>query len=191
MMRSPLTILLVALAPALAGCASHTTTQYLHPNVDLGAMKTVAVLPFENVTQEQTAGEKVQRIFITELLATGVFQVVEPGAVNKALRAERSDLAVSGLAPADLKRLGEALKVDGFFMGTVIDFNESHSGSTPAPEVTVQLRLVEAQSGVTVWNTSKTRSGASLSARMFGVGGDSLTQAAREVVREELHTLVK
>ncbi len=189
-MRSPLTLLLAALAPALVGCASHTT-QYLHPNVDLGAMKTVAVLPFENVTQEQTAGEKVQRIFTTELLATGVFQVVEPGAVNKALRAERSDLAVSALAPADLKRLGETLKVDGFFMGSVIDFNESRSGSTPAPEVTVQLRLVEAQSGVTVWNTSKTKSGASLGARMFGVGGDSLTQAAREVVREELHTLVK
>ena len=172
-----------------AGCAT-TTTKYLHPNIDFGALKAVAVLPFENLTQERTAGDKVQKVFTTELLSLGAFEIVEPGAVVKVLRSERIE-SVEALAPADLKRIGESLKVDAFFIGSVVDFADNRTGSTPAPEVTVQLRLVETQSGVTVWSTSRTRSGASTRARLFGIGGESLTEAARKLVREELQTLVK
>jgi hypothetical protein len=97
---------------------------------------------------------------------------------------------VAALGPPELKRLGETLKADALFMGTVVDFSQSQSG-TPAPDVTIQLRLVETQSGVTVWSASKTRSGASLGARLFGIGGDSLIEAARQLLREELRTLLK
>lgn len=171
------------------GCHA-TTTKYIHPNMDLAALKTVAVLPFENLTQERTSGDKVQKVFLTELLSLEIFEVVEPGAVTKVLRAERAE-AVETLGPADLKRIGEALKADALFMGSVVDFADNRMGSTPAPEVTIQLRLVETQSGVTVWSASRTRSGASASARLFGVGGESLTRAAQEVIREELRTLTK
>jgi hypothetical protein len=73
----------------------------------------------------------------------------------------------------------------------VVDFADNRSGTTPAPEVTIQLRLVEVESGVTVWSTSSTKSGASMSARLFGVGGESLTEAARRVLRSELATLLE
>lgn len=174
----------------LPGCASSGTTEYLHPNVDLGAIQKVAVLPFENLTAERTAGEKVQKVFLTELLSLGAFEVVEPGAVVKAVKAERAE-TMDALGPAELKRIGEALKADALFLGSVVDFADTRSGSAPAPEVTIQVRLVETQSGVTVWSVSRTRSGASLSARLFGVGGASLTEAARELLRAELRTLVK
>jgi hypothetical protein len=174
-----------------AGCASSsTTTKYVHPNMDLGAVKRVAVLPFETVVPDRTAGEKVQKIFLTELLALDVFEVVEPGQVAKVLKAERID-SVEALAPADLKKIAGTLKAQGLFMGTVVDFTETRTGATPSPEVTVQLRLVEAESGVTVWSASRTRSGATASARLFGVGGQSLTEAARQLIKEELSTLVK
>jgi TolB-like protein len=183
-----------ALAPMclllLTSCATGGTTQYVHPNVDLAAVKTVAVLPFENLSQERTAGDKVHKVFVTELLATGAFEVVEPGQVLKTLRAERSE-STEALGPAELKRVGQALKADGLFMGSVVDFADNRSGSTPAPEVTIQLRLVEVESGVTVWSTSRTKSGASMSARLFGVGGESLTEAARRVLRAELSTLLE
>jgi len=188
-MRLMMRALAGCLLLSLPGCRS-ASTQFLHPNVDLAALRRVAVLPFENLTQERTAGDKVQKVFATELLAMGAFDVVEPGATVKALKAERVE-TVEALGAADLKRIGEALKVDAFFMGSVVDFADNRSGSTPAPEVTVQLRLVEAQSGVTVWQVSRTRSGASASARLFGIGGESLTAAARDLVRDELHTLVK
>ena len=193
-MNTPTRTLTTALALVLpivaAACAHSSTTKYLHPNADLGAIRRVAVLPFENLTQERTAGEKVQKIFLTELLASGAFEVVEPGQVTQTLRASRVE-QVETLGPPEFKRIGESLKAQGIFAGAVVDFSENRSGSTPAPDVTIQLRLVEVQTGVTVWSASRTRSGASASARLFGIGGQSLTEAARQLVREELGTLVK
>jgi TolB-like protein len=182
----------VALSAALAAsaCATSATTKYTHPNMDLGAVKRVAVLPFENLTQDRSASEKVQKIFLTELLSLEAFDVVEPGQVTQYLRANRID-SIEGLTPTDLKKLGEALKAQGIFTGSVVDYAETRTGQTPAADVTIQLRLVEAQSGVTVWSTSRTRSGATASARLFGIGGQSLTEAARQLIKEELGTLVK
>ncbi len=179
--------LVLALA---AACRSGGGRTYMHPNADLGSLKTVAVLPFENITQERSAGEKVQRIFLAELLSMGLFEVAEPGLVTRTLRAERVE-STEALAPADIQRIGKALKADALFMGTVVDFADNRSGSTPAPEVTIQSRLVETQSGVTIWSSDRSRSGATLSARLFGVGGESLTDAARRLVRQQLRSLAK
>lgn len=179
----------IALLLLAAGC-SHAVTQYVHPNADLAALKSVAVLPFENLSADRTAGDKVQKIFASELLASGAFNVVEPGLVAKTLKANRIE-STEALGPAELKKLGEDLKADAVFLGSVVDFSETRSGTTPTPDVTIQLRLVECQSGATVWSASRTRSGASASARLFGIGGQSLTETARDLVREELHTLVR
>jgi len=92
-----------------SGCAS-TTTKYLHPNVDLGAIRRVAVLPFENLTQERTAAEKIHKIFLTELLSAEAFEVVEPGQVTKELRAARIE-SVEALGPAGA--LEQAVARDG------------------------------------------------------------------------------
>ncbi len=174
---------------AAAGC-SHAVTQYIHPNADLAALKSVAVLPFQNLSNERTSADKVQKIFISELLATGAFNVVEPGLVSKTLKAERIE-STESLGPVELKRLGEELKADAVFLGTVVDYAENRTGTTPTPDVTIQLRLVECASGATVWSASRSRSGASASARLFGIGGESLTETARDLVRQELHTLVR
>jgi len=177
-----------ALAAAM-GCA-HAVTQYTHPNADLAALKSVAVLPFDNLSNDRTAGDKVQKIFASELLATGAFNVVEPGLVSKTLKAGHIE-STESLGPVELKRLGEDLKADAVFLGSVVDFVENRAGSTPTPDVTIQLRLVECASGATVWSASRSKSGASASARLFGIGGESLTETARDLVRQELHTLVR
>lgn len=190
MERIPGAVAALAVLVLAAGCASTTTTKYVHPNMDLGAMKRVAVLPFENLAQDKTAGEKVQKIFLTELLALEAFDVVEPGQVTQLLRSSRVE-SIEALTPADMKKIGDSLKAQGIFIGTIVDFAETRSGQTPTPEVTIQLRLVETQTGVTVWSASRTRSGASASARLFGIGGQSLTEAARILIRDELSTLVK
>jgi hypothetical protein len=173
----------------LVGC-SKSKTRYVHPNVDLAAIQRVAVLPFENLSTDTAAGEKVHSLFLVELLSTGVFDVVEPGLVTKVLRAEGIQ-STAALGPADFKRLGESIGADAFFLGSVVDFVEGGSGSAPAPEVTIQLRLVEARSGVTVWSASDSKSGSSLSSRLFGIGGKSLTEVARELLRRALRTLVQ
>ena len=61
---------------------------YVHPSADLTYIKTVAVVPFENLTQERGAGEKVVNVVAAEVLRRGVFDVVEFGEVTKVLREE-------------------------------------------------------------------------------------------------------
>src|SRR6185503_12500023 len=107
------------------GCRS-TGSRYLHPNVDLAALKTAAVLPFENLTADRSAGDKVQKVVVAELLALGVFEVVEPGTVVRALRSERVE-SIEGLGPAEMTKVGTALKADVLFVGTVVDFADNRS----------------------------------------------------------------
>jgi TolB-like protein len=183
-------LMLICAAALLATrCASSPQTRYLHPNADLGMIKKVAVIPFENVTDDRAAGEKVTRIFFVELLSLDVFEVSEPGQSVKVLRTQSG--GVDALGTADLQRIAKELGVDGLFLGSVVDFAEARSGSTQDPRVTIQLRLVDAQSGTTIWSTSQTRSRAALSTKLLGVGRESLTEVARELVRSELQTLLK
>lgn len=172
-----------------AGCGSATQSRFLHPNADLGTIQKVAVLPFENVAEDKSAGEKVSKIFFVELLSLEVFDVSEPGLVLRTLRTQNG--TVDTLGPDQFKQLGKDLGVDGLFVGSVIDFAEGRSGATPAPRVTVQLRLVETQTGATIWSASETRSRAAVSTKLFGVGAESLTEAARDVIRRELASLLK
>jgi TolB-like protein len=183
--------LLVLLVPILftEACASSHQTRYLHPNADLGMIQKVAVVPFENLTEERTAGEKLTRIFFIELLALDVFEVSEPGQAVKVLRSQAG--ALDALGPADLQRIGKDLGVDALFMGSVVDYTETRSGSSQDPRVTIQVRLVETQTGTTIWSASQTRSRAALSTKLFGIGRESLTEAARDLIRDELKTLLK
>ena len=178
---------LVMAAVSLAACGG-TKTRYIHPNADLGAIKKVAVLPFENLSQDQTASERVQSLFLVELLSKNAFEVVEPGQVKKVLQGARIQSTAS-LGPGDFKALGEELVVDGFFLGTVVDFGAVESGSSTL-QVTIQLRLVEAASGATVWSASESSGGSSFWRRMFGVEGKSLSEVASELLRRELGSLV-
>ncbi len=174
------------LLAALAGCGG--ATQYRHPKADLGAIKTVGVLPFVTMTGEPGVAERVQAVFTIELLAANAFDVVEPGRMLKTLRDAHA--GTSGeLTPDELKKLGKELGVQGLFMGTVIEFGESHETVT-TPQVTIQLKLIETGSGVTVWAATETQGGAGLGQRLFGVGGQTPIEAARAVVRTLIGKLV-
>ncbi len=185
--RRPRCLAIVLLFLSISGCASGPT-RYIHPNADLGAIQKVAVLPFENVSGAQGASDKVHKIFLVELLSLEAFDVIEPGRVAKVLKGE-TIASPDQLAPEDLKRIGAALGADGLFMGQVIDYSDAR-GTGGAPSVTIQLRLVETASGATVWSTSKTQSGVKASTRLFGVSSDSITEATRNVIRDELATLL-
>lgn len=175
----------LVVAILMVGCQSTSRTQFLHENADLGAIEKVAVLPFENVSSERTAGEKVQKIFYLELLSLDVFNVSEPGLVAKGVRAAD----VANLTPADFQRLGKDFGVDAVFTGSIVDFDSGKGGA--APDLTLQLRLVETQTGTTIWSTGQSRSGTALSTRLFGLTGETATQAARNMIRSQLRTLLK
>jgi TolB-like protein len=179
---------LLLCAALLTGCGSSRPTRYMHPNADLGAIHKVAVLPFENVSGVAGSSDKVHKIFLVELLSTEAFDVIEPGQVSRAVKGE-SVTSPDQLTPEDLKRIGAALKVDGLFLGQVVDYQDGR-GQQGAPEVTLQFRLVETTSGATLWSSSQTRSGVKASTRLFGTSADSITEVTRSIIRKQLATLL-
>lgn len=176
------------LAAILAGCATPPTL-YIRPNADLSLIGTVAVLPFETTQQDRSAAEKVQRIFISELLSYGIFEVVEPGIVLRGLKNERIENTAT-MNAADIKKAGVALGAQALIFGTVIDFAETRLGSTPVPQVTIQLRLVDTESGATFWSVSQSRGGAGILTRLFGINTETPTEAARRLIQQEIGTIL-
>jgi TolB-like protein len=163
---------------------------YVHANFDFSRVKKVAVLPLENMTADQTAGEKVRRIVITELLATGIVDAVEPGQVNRAITQMNLQNPMA-MSPEDFKRLGGALGVQMLIVGSVESYDRVQVGGVQAPEVTLTLRGIDVDSGTIVWAASHTQGGATVAARLFGLTGDSLSEVARKAAHEAVATLFR
>ena len=62
-------------------------------------------------------------------------------------------------------------------------------GSTSAHQMALTLRLVEAESGMVLWQASGHRSAASLSNRLLGIQGDDAYEITVKLVRSLLRTL--
>jgi len=180
----------LSIALLLSGCGGMSPTTYVNPKYDFGLVKRVAVLPLENLSPDQTAGEKMRKLLITELLATGVVDVVEPGQVSRVL-AQQNIQNPAAMTPEEFKKVGAALDVQMLVIGSVESFERVQVGGVQAPEVTLSLRGVEAESGTIVWATSHTQGGATVAARLFGLTGDSLSEVARQAAHDAVVTLFR
>ncbi len=182
----------VVLAAALwlVGCAGLPPATYVHPNYDFSRVKKVAVLPLENLSPDQTAGEKVRKVVVTELLATGIVDVIEPGQVNRILTVQNIQNPAA-MSPEDFKKVGTALGAQMLVVGSVESYDRVQVGGVQAPEVTMTLRGVDVDSGTIVWATSHTQGGATVAARLFGLTGDSLSEVARKAAHQAVVTLFR
>lgn len=174
----------------LAGCASMPPSTYVHPNFDFSRVKRIAVLPLENLSSDQTAGEKMRKVVTTELLATGVVDVVEPGQVNRVLALQNLQNPAA-LSPEDFKRLGGALNVQMILVGSVESYDRVQVAGVQAPEVTLSLRGIDVDTGTIVWATSHTQGSGTFLARLFGATGDSLSEVARKAAHAAVATLFR
>ena len=192
------TLLLVVLSAI--GCASPPApTVYLHPNADLAVFRKVAVLPLQNLTSDRFASDRTREILTVELLAGGVFEPLEVGEVNRVLRVQNL-AALDDLGPEAVARLGEALGVHellrngtttALVMGSVMDSTERRVGTLTAPQVALSLKMLDVQTGTTVWSVVDARTGLSTTTRLFGVGEETSSQAVRELVRQLLDELLR
>ncbi|MFQ5670100.1 MAG: GNA1162 family protein [Acidobacteriota bacterium] len=179
----------VLLAAGMA-CGSMHRTAFLDEGADFDAIKKVAVLPFENLTSDQYAAEKVTRIFIIELLAAKVVNVVDPGEVARVLH-EQGITAVEGVGQEGIASLAKAMGAQAIILGSVQEFGVDRSSQVSAARVSFTCRMLQAETGNTLWSASVSRGGAGAMSRLFGVPGDSTTEAAQKMVREALLTLIK
>jgi len=162
---------------------------FLRDEVDLTYVTRVAVTPFENNSKEPFAPERVRGMAITEILAQGLFDVVDKGLVDSAFREEAMDLNKGPLDPGAMKRLGQRLNVQAFLMGSIDQAGDVQRGPNSYPALAMTLRLIDIHTGMIFWQASGSQTGDSLSKRLFGLGSDDEFKVALRLLRQLLATI--
>jgi len=179
-------LLLVVLS--LWGCASRSTHTYMRPESNLDYIRTIGVLPFENLGGGGGPAQRIRELAITEILASGLFDVVDKGRVDSLLREE----ALEPNAPFDsptLKRLGQRLGVQAFVLGSVEQSEGSRAGGAVYPEIALTLRLIDCESGLVLWQSSGRESGYSVMDRLFGTEPKNAFLVSLELINRMLMTI--
>ena len=170
----------------LVGCAGDDV--FFEPNMDFGAVQTVAVLPFQNLTSVDEAAERVRDTFMSMLLATGAVYVLPPGEVARAI-SKLPRFAPQGPSAEQVKRLSAILEVDAVFTGVVREYGAVRSGATSANVVSVSLQMLETTDALVVWSASSTKGGISMWDRFFGGGGEPMNTVTVKAVDDLLDKL--
>jgi TolB-like protein len=172
----------------IAGCGSRTVSEsFMREDVDFAFVQSIAVLPYENNSKDQYAPTRARDITITQVLAMGLYDVVEKDLVDNFMYNEAIDPGVP-LDPLTLKRMGSRLNVQAFLLGTVDVAGDNKLGATTYPEIALTLRLVEAETSMILWQASGHYSGESFGRRLFGVKPDDAYKISFDLVRRLLKT---
>jgi TolB-like protein len=163
---------------------------YLKPGVAVSHIRSLAVLPFDNISGHPDAGKKVVNLLLTELARTELFQIADVGEVEKSLRR----LRIRTTAEIDLSKLqdlGEQLHVQVVIVGSVDEYEVRPVRNGTVPIVAINARMLEAQTGDILWAISHTHDGNDWET-VFGFGRIiSLSQLAQIVVSEMVESLVR
>lgn len=181
--------ILLALLIVLNGCAGVSPTVFLNYEYNFNFVERVAVIPFENLTADQTANSVATRYFINELLATNAFDIVEPGEVSRVMK----KLSIGNTAQLTKEQsvaLGKELKTQAIFLGSVGESSTSRSGTSTLNIVTITARLVETEQGSTIWSATNTEGGKGFWGKIFGSSSKSKSEITRKCIHELLGTLI-
>lgn len=175
----------------LVGCAPPvTSTTFRDPNMDFGALQTVAVTPFENLSRDNRAADRVRDVFINRLLSTGVLYVVPVGEVARAVA--RAELPLPATpSPEEIVKLGGILKAQAVVTGVVREYGEVRSGPSSANVIALSVQMLETQTGRIVWTAASTKGGISVLDRMLGGGGQPMNDVTRDAVNDLIQKLFR
>jgi hypothetical protein len=169
---------------SVASCASSSIPSYYsNPNMDFQAIKTAAVMPFQNLTREQLAADRVRDVFSNMLLATSEIYVMPPGEVSRGI-------LITGIAnpvipsPEEVIKLAAVIKVDVIITGSVKEYGEVRSGTSSANLISISLQMIEAATGKTIWSASTTKGGITTTDRLFGGGGKPMNDITEKAVED-------
>ena len=178
------------LALLLSIACARPRSMYIDPNMDFGAVKSVAVMPFVSLAKDPIVAERVRDVFINRLLATGAVYVVPVGEVARGVtRLEAQN--PSALSPEEAVKLGGIIKVQAVITGTLREYGEVRSGSTSANIISISLEMIETQTGKVVWADSSTRGGITIWDRLSGGGGQPMNKVTEKAVNDLIYRLLK
>ncbi len=172
------------------GCASlkGRSDQYRDPNMDFGSIRSIAVLPFNNLSHDVGAAERVRDVLSNMLLATGGVYVVPSGEVTRGI------MRVGILTPAspsieEIKKLAGVIQVNAVITGTVKEYGEVRSGNSTSNVISLSLQMIETETGRIVWSASATEGGVTTADRLFGGGGQPSNDTTEKAINDLIEKL--
>jgi len=168
----------MAALPLLAwGCASTAPRYFVNPQADMTLYRKVAVLPFHNLSPQGLAGERVTRVFVTELIIADRYRVVEPAEFRAVLKEMDAQPSGDGAYdPAKLKEAAGKVGATGIVQGAVSDYEVQRSGQDEFAVLSFDAEMIDVETGNVVWRGSITRRGKS---RFPIFGGSSANTLGR------------
>jgi hypothetical protein len=161
---------------------------YHDPAMDFPAIRTIAVLPFVNLSSDPLGAERVRDVFANALLATEAFYVLPSGEVSRGI-ARTGMLNRADPSPEEIIRFAGIIGADAVITGVLREYGSVRSGSISANTISLSLKMIEAETGTVVWSASSTKGGINTWIRLFGGGGKAMNEVTREAVEELLDSL--
>lgn len=188
------TLLLIWLGGCLllftAGCALSPAAvpDYTNAQMDFSAVRTVAVMPFQNLTSDDQAAERVRDAFMGMLLATEEIYVLPPGEVARGIN--RVGMRIPQTPTVEeVTKLKGVLEVDAVITGVLREYGAVRSGAAEANLVSLSLQVIETQNGTVVWSGSSTKGGITQVDRLLGSGGQPMNDVTIQVINDLLDQL--
>ncbi|MEO0278930.1 MAG: hypothetical protein ABIM21_06610 [candidate division WOR-3 bacterium] len=175
----------------LTGCGlvpSKPSSLFIDSKYDFGSIKRIAVLPFENLTEDRQAGEVIRYMVINQIQE--VVETVPVGDVESYLK-RLNITSVKDLTTEQMQRLCRDLKADAVVTGTVYKYGEVRFGNISAPEVSLSIVMMEPESGAIIWSVTAHKTSANFWVKYFGAGSETLSETAFKVVRDAVNTFKK
>jgi hypothetical protein len=185
----PEAVILLFILVAMVACTTSGISENYHdPEMDFSALRTIAVMPFANLTNDKQAGQRVRDTFMTSLMATGVVYVIPAGEINRGIL--RTKLA-NPISPSgeDIAKLSSLVKADAVMTGVVREFSVVRSGQASAGVISMSMQMIESNSRKVVWTASTTQGGISTWDRLFGGGGRPMNEITEQAVNDIIKKL--
>lgn len=167
---------------SLALAAALMLTATVAIAADKSTKPRLAVLEFKNKADNQWwysgGAEAAQDVFVTELVKSGKFRVVEREQLAALM--EEKNLTLSGdVDPATAVKIGKLLGVNYLLTGAVTEYGNTNVGgggfgvSAGKKKFVAALnaRLIDTSTGEIVWADEASKEETSVKVSVFGVGG--------------------
>ena len=174
---------------SLSSCASGIRL-YVNPEADLAFYKKIAVLPFTDMSGNALAAPRVTRAFVTELILTDRYLILQPEEFTGALNRARVRPVEGAYDPAQLRDAAVQLGVTGILRGAVTEYQMTRDSGGENPVIGFDAELLDVNTGNVVWRSSISKR-AKGRISIIGSGSRSLGRLTQEACVEMVARLRK
>ena len=177
----------------MAGCTSNMVSKK-RVESSFPASSRIAILPFENLSGKEKAGEKITEYFQAIMTIEDKFIMTEYGSTHNILRQFRIRSSTM-LTDAQIDTLSSKLAIDFIFTGSILEFDEYDNNYLgKIPQVSFNCRLIDCKTKKSVWVAVFNNSGDN-GELIFGIGAvrsaDGLARRMVNIAVDQVSSLFK